>query len=90
MSSLPHGSTISSTKAILLSEGGFSIQWRDRELRISFDRFPWFKTEPAAALDDWQEVSPGHFYWPQLDVDLTAEMIDHPERFPKMAKIKRG
>ncbi len=90
MSSLPHGSTISSKKAILLSEGGFSIKWRDRELRISFDRFPWFKTESAAVLDDWQEVSPGHFYWPQLDVDLTADMIEHPDRFPNVAKWKRG
>jgi hypothetical protein len=28
----------------------------------------------------------GHFYWPELDVDLTVEIIDYPERFPLKAK----
>ena len=32
------------------------------------------------------EVSPGHFYWPDLDIDLTEEIIEHPERFPLVAK----
>ncbi|WP_394809313.1 DUF2442 domain-containing protein [Nitrosomonas sp.] len=36
---------------------------------------------------DWsiirvKEQSPGHFYWPDIDVDLTIESIEHPERFP--------
>jgi len=29
-----------------------------------------------------KEVSPGHFHWPELDIDLTQEIIEHPERFP--------
>jgi hypothetical protein len=29
-----------------------------------------------------EEPSVGHFYWPDLDVDLTAEIIEDPERFP--------
>ncbi len=24
---------------------------------------------------------PNHFYWPDLDIDLTPEIIEHPERF---------
>jgi hypothetical protein len=32
-----------------------------------------------------EELMSGHFYWPDLDVDLTAEMIEHPERFPLKA-----
>ncbi|MEN8180825.1 MAG: integron cassette protein, partial [Pseudomonadota bacterium] len=31
--------------------------------------------------------SPGHYYWPEIDVDLTKEIIEHPERFPLSAKI---
>ena len=25
---------------------------------------------------------PHHLYWPDLDVDLAVESIEHPERFP--------
>ena len=32
------------------------------------------------------EPSRGHFYWPDLDIDLTAEIIEHPQRFPLAAK----
>jgi hypothetical protein len=33
-----------------------------------------------------EEPYPEHFYWPDLDVDLTSEIIEHPERFPLKAK----
>lgn len=28
----------------------------------------------------------GNYYWPALDVDLTKEMIEHPENFPLRSK----
>lgn len=33
-----------------------------------------------------EEVAPGHLNWPELDVDLTLEMIEHPDRYPLKAK----
>jgi hypothetical protein len=30
--------------------------------------------------------APGHFYWPDIDVDLTEDIIGHPERFPLTAQ----
>jgi hypothetical protein len=44
--------------------------------------FPWFKDQPVNAIIAVEEVSQGHFYWQKIDVDLTVEMIKHPERFP--------
>jgi hypothetical protein len=35
-----------------------------------------------------EEPRRGHFFWPDLDVDLTEEIIEHPERFPLSAKPK--
>jgi hypothetical protein len=26
--------------------------------------------------------SPDHLHWPDLDVDLSVESIEHPEKFP--------
>jgi hypothetical protein len=27
-----------------------------------------------------------HLHWPDLDIDLAVESIEHPERFPLIAK----
>jgi hypothetical protein len=29
-----------------------------------------------------EEPHPGDLYWPDLDVDLSLDIIQHPERFP--------
>jgi hypothetical protein len=30
--------------------------------------------------------APHHLYWPDLDVDLAVESIEHPERFPLVSR----
>ncbi len=29
---------------------------------------------------------PGHLYWPQLDVDLAVESVEHPQRYPLVSR----
>ena len=48
--------------------------------------FPWFKDEPVGKVLNVTEPTPGHFFWPDLDVDLGIESIEHPERFSLVAK----
>jgi hypothetical protein len=43
---------------------------------------------PIKSIFNVEEVSPGHFYWSDLDVDLTEEVIEHPEIFPLRAGDK--
>jgi hypothetical protein len=33
-----------------------------------------------------ERPAPGHLYWPDLDVDLSVDSIEHPERYPMKAK----
>lgn len=42
----------------------------------------------AEAKVNIEEQTLGHYYWPDIDidVDLTDEIIEHPERFPLKAK----
>ena len=58
----------------------------EQELFMSYEDFPWFKDVPVGKVLNVEEPKPGHFYWPDLDVDLTAEIIAHPERFPLKSK----
>ncbi|WP_338018661.1 DUF2442 domain-containing protein [Halorhodospira halochloris] len=58
----------------------------DKELFIPYDEFPWFKEQPVKFILHVEEPAPGHYYWPDLDIDLTEQIIEHPERFPNCAK----
>lgn len=53
---------------------------------MSYEDFPWFKDQPIKAVLNVEDPSRGHFYWPDIDVDLTEAIIEHPERFPKIAR----
>ncbi len=57
-------------------------------MRVSFDDFPWFKTSPIGGLLNVTLPHPGHLYWPELDIDLAVDSIEHPERYPLVSKIE--
>jgi len=59
---------------------------RDKELFMSYDDFPWFKNQTIETIINVEEQGRDHVYWPDIDVDLTLESIEHPERFPLKAK----
>jgi hypothetical protein len=31
--------------------------------------------------------SPHHLYWPDLDIDLAVDSLDHPERYPLVSRV---
>ena len=69
-----------------ISSHGVWLLARGKELFMSYEDFPWFKEAPIGKVLNVEEPTPGHFYWPELDVDLGIESIEHPERFPLKAK----
>lgn len=58
----------------------------DKELFMSYVDFPWFKDVPVGKIIHVTEPHAGHFYWPDLDIDLSLESIEHPQRFPLKSK----
>ncbi len=87
MNSLAHGKNTSAVEVTNISTHGVWLLTRKTELFMSFDDFPWFKNQIIESIINVEELSSGHYYWPDIDVDLTEEMIEHPERFPLKAKI---
>jgi len=71
-----------------VSQHGLWLLLGNRELFLPFDKFPWFRDAPIAKLIRVQLPSPDHLYWPDLDVDLAVESIEHPERFPLVSKVR--
>ncbi len=86
MNSLAHGENISGPEIGNISAHGIWLLAHGKELFIPYDDFPWFKDQPVKKIIKVEEPVPGHYYWPDLDIDLTEEIISHPGRFPRISK----
>jgi len=86
MNSRSPGKNISVVEVTHISSNGVWILAGDKELFMSYADFPWFKDVPVAKIINVEESQAGHFHWPDLDVDLTVDIIEHPERYPLKAK----
>ena len=83
------GADTSKVEILNVSPHGFWLLVNDREYFLAFADFPWFR---AAALQQLFAVElhhEEHLYWPELDVDLDLERIEHPEKFPLVSKITK-
>jgi hypothetical protein len=60
----------------------------ERELFVPFKQFPWFKDASISEIANVLLPSPHHLYWPDLDVDLAVDSLDHPERYPLVSKAR--
>ena len=86
MSSLAHGNSTLAVEVTNISTHGVWLLAHDIELFMSYEDFPWFKDQAVKSIVNVEEPSPGHFYWPDIDVDLSREMIEHPEHYPLKAR----
>jgi len=86
MKSEPRGENTSEVEVTNISEHGFWLLVNGAEHFVPFKEFPWFKDAPVAALLNATLPHSGHLYWPDLDIDLAVESIEHPERFPLVSK----
>ena len=83
--SLAHGNNTLAVEITNISTHGVWLLAHNKELFMSYDDFPWFKDQAVKSIINVEEQSPNHFYWPDIDVDLTEKMIEHPDRFPLKA-----
>ena len=80
------GTNTSLLEVTNISPHGIWLLNAEEELFLSFEEFPWFKEARVSAILHVESPQQGHFYWPDMDVDLTLESIRHPERYPLVSK----
>jgi len=71
-----------------VSRHGFWLFIAGRELFVAFRDFPWFSDASIQAITHVELPSPHHLYWPELDVDLAVESIEHPEKYPLVSQAR--
>ena len=80
------GTNTSEIEVTNISLRGFWILVKEKEYFLPFTSFPWFR---QAKLDDILNVElfkNCHLYWPTLDIDLTLDIIENPDKYPLVFK----
>jgi hypothetical protein len=81
------GTDTSTIEVANISKHGFWLLLDGHELFLSFEHFPWFKQATVDAILNIERPAQQHLRWPDLDVDLAVESIEHPERYPLKSKF---
>ncbi len=86
MSSSTRGLSTSDVEVTHISSHGVWLLANGRELFLSFEDFPWFQDAPVGEILNVEQPSAGHFFWPDLDIDLSESSIENPEKYPLRAR----
>jgi hypothetical protein len=88
MKSAAPGPSISPVEVTNVTPHGFWLFVGERELFLSFKEFPWFQEASVRQITHVELPSPHHLYWPELDIDLAVESIEHPEKYPLVSRAQ--
>ena len=80
------GNSILEIEVTNISGHGIWLYVHGTEHFLPYELYPWFKEKPVSQITNVEEPSPGHYYWPDLDVDLSEAILQDPEKFPLQAK----
>jgi hypothetical protein len=88
MQSAQRGRSTSAAEVTNISPHGFWLLIGEQERFVSFKAFPWFREATIAAITHVELPSPHHLHWPELDIDLAVDSLDHPERYPLVSRAR--
>lgn len=88
MKSARRGKLTSAVEVAHVPKHGFWLLLDERERFVGFERFPWFRDVSIGQLRNVELPHPHRLYWPDLDVDVAVESIDHAERFPLVSHAR--
>lgn len=81
-----HGTTISEIEVTNISSHGLWVFVNEKEYFLSYLSFPWFRQAKIDDILNVQISKESHLYWPALDIDLTLDIIEYPDKYPLVAK----
>ena len=79
---------LTSSVEVEASEHGIWLFVHEKEYFLPYKEYPWFKKATAFELNNVKLLFESHLHWPNLDVDLELESLEHPEQYPLIYKVK--
>ncbi|MBV6342174.1 DUF2442 domain-containing protein [Candidatus Magnetobacterium casense] len=69
-----------------ISSNGIWLYLNDKEYFLSYEDHPWFKEARVSQILSVVLRHSHHIYWPELDIDVSVDILEHPERYHVTAK----
>jgi len=64
---------------------------KGKEYFLSYDDYPYFQDQTLKSIQKVQLLHGFHLYWPDLNVDLEIDNLEHPEKYPLKSKyVNKG
>ena len=89
MQSAQRGKRTSLVEVTNVSTNGLWLLLKEKEHFLPFDQFPWFRDASIAEVTNVTLPNHHHLHWPDLDIDLAVESLEHPEKYPLVSKVAR-
>lgn len=67
---------------VSVSATGVSLTIEGVRHELPFSTFPWFQGATIAQISRVERPTREHLRWPDLDIDLALDSIEHPELYP--------
>jgi len=80
------GTNISQIEVTNVDSQGLWLFVEGREYFLAYEDFPWFRESKLADILNVELYPEGHIYWPALDIDLSAAILENPGRYPLISK----
>lgn len=74
--------TLEPVEILNISRYGVWVAVKGHEYFLSYQDFPWFKHGTIEQILHVELLHNVHLYWPDLDVDLTIDILKKPENYP--------
>jgi len=81
-----HGTNTSKIEGTNISGHGFWLFHDGKEHFLDYIHFPWFKKATVEQICHVELSHGTHLHWPDLDVDLTFNIIEHPDQYKHVSK----
>lgn len=86
MKLLKNGKNILNPEITNISKHGFWVFINSKEFFLSYEKYPWFKDATISDISNVKIFHHSHLYWPNLDVDLSLDILADPDKYPLVHK----
>ncbi len=73
---------ISGANIANITINGIWIFVNEKEYFLPYKEYPWFKEAQISEIQNVELLHENHLRWPELDIDLEIESLEHPEEYP--------
>lgn len=85
MKSKSPGASTSEAEVTNIDAHGIWVYVNGKEYFLPHDGYPWFKDARVNDIINVELLHGVHLHWPCLDVDLSVDSLEDPEKHPLIA-----